>query len=129
MMKTATTVFKQRGGKLQGKYLEHLFWAYFNNKMTILLMMIEHPEIARSVLSAEKQKAFLHDLYHHFLGCGAPKKYHRAFQQLNAFLDRYPNVNYKEIYRAIKMVSLIYEAFGRKLDSRIEAIRIEKEKE
>lgn len=113
--------------ELTGKTLEALFWAYFNNKMTVLLMMIEHPELAKSTISAEKQKMFLHDLYHHFLDCHAPTKYHHAFKWLNRYLGRYPEVHYSEVYRAIKMVSLIYEAFGKKLDSRIEAMRIEKE--
>ncbi len=114
---------------LGGKELENLFWAYFNNKMMILLMMVEHPEIAKGSLSVEKQKAFLNDLYHHFLSESVPTKYHHAFRWLETFLDHYPNINYKEIYKAIQMIGLIYQAFGKKLDPRLEAVRIERETE
>ena len=107
--------------------LEDLFWAYFNNKMTVLLMVIEHPAIASSVLKPEKQKIFLQDIYHHFLSSRADRKYHRAFRWLNCFFDRYPDIGCKQIYRAIRMVGLIYEAFGRKLNPRLEAIRLERE--
>lgn len=109
------------------KNLEPLFWAYFNNKMMILLMMIEHPVIAKSVLSVEKQKAFLSDLYHHFLPPHTPSKYHHAFKWLGLFLDRYPDVGPRRIHQAIEMVGRIYEAFGLKLDKRLEAVRIERE--
>src|SRR3990167_1891124 len=99
MSKTALCF--EENGKLGGKKLEDLFWAYFNNKMTVLLMMIEHPEITRSVLSVEKQRAFLKDMYHHFLPTGADPKYHRAFRGLDAFLARYPDIKCQDIYEAI----------------------------
>ncbi len=107
--------------------LENMFWAYFSNKMMMLLMMIEHPEIGRKVASVERIKGFLHDLYHHFLPQGAASKYHRAFKWLDLFLNRYPNAGEKRIYRGIQMVGLVYEAFGMKMNPRIEARRIERE--
>ena len=109
------------------KDLSSLFRAYFQNKMMILLLMIEHPVISRSALAVEKQKMFLHDLYHHFLPLGTPPKYHRVFRWLNLFLDRYPDVSPRRTYRAIEMVGLVYEAFGMKLHERMEAVRIERE--
>ena len=121
------TLAAKKNGKLRGKELEHLFWAYFNNKMTVLLMMIEHPEITRSILSVEKQKAFLNDLYHHFLRSNAGPKYHLAFKWLGRYLDQYPKAGYPEIYKAIQMVGLIYEAFGLALPARLEARRLERE--
>ena len=113
--------------KLSGKKLENLFWAYFNNKMTILLMMIEHPEIAKSALSCERQKLFLHDLWHHFLSSRAKMKYHHAFRWLERFFECYPDITFRHTYKAIKMIELIYEAFGHCLSPRLEAIRLEKE--
>jgi len=108
--------------------LEPLFWAYFNNKMMILLMMIENPILTKSALSVEKQKIFLHDLYHHFLPSKMERKYHRAFQWLHLFLDRYPDVTSRLIQRAIRMIAIIYEGFGLKLEKNIESMRIEKER-
>lgn len=104
--------------------LEHLFWAYFNNKMMILLMMIENPLLTKSVLSVEKQKLFLHDLYHHFLPSKTERKYHRAFKWLRLFLERYPDVPFRLTQRAIRMIAIIYEGFGLKLEKRVESMRM-----
>lgn len=112
---------------LAGGRLEELFRAYFNNRMMILLMMIEHPEISREVLSVDRQKFFLNDLYHHFLPSHCPSRYRRAFEWLFGFLDRYPDITPRMIYRAIHMVSLVYEVFGLELPKRVEAVRLERE--
>ena len=108
--------------------IEMLFHAYFNNKMMILLMMIEHPMIARDVLSIERQKLFLHDLYHHFLPSHMPVKYHHAFRWLGLFFEKFPDVGPSKIARATEMVALIYEAFDMKLEPRLVATRIAREK-
>lgn len=109
------------------KDLEPAFWSYFHNKMMMLLMMIEHPLIARSVLSVERQRIFLEDLYHHFVPLDVHSKYHHAFRWLSHFLACYPDVGPRRIYRAMEMVGLIYEAFGLRLDKRLEAVRLERE--
>lgn len=110
----------------QGKLAE-LFQAWFNNRMMILLMMIEHPEISRDVLSVERQGFFLHDLYHHFLPPHCEAKYRRAFEWLFKFLDIFPSVTPRKIYQAIQKVRLIYEIFGFAPPQRMEASRLERE--
>lgn len=112
---------------MAGGKLNELFLGYFNNRMTVLLMMIEHPEIARAMNNVARQRFFLEDLYHHFLPPHTRPKYFRAFEWLFLFLKRYPFVGPRKIYRALQMVGLIYEAFGLELPSRIEAVRLEKE--
>ena len=114
-------------GLLAGGKLNELFLGYFNNRMTVLLMMIEHPGIGRNLTTVARQRFFLEDLYHHFLPPHAESKYYRAFEWLFLFLKRYPNVTPWQIYRALEMVELVYEAFGLELPPRIEAIRLEKE--
>ncbi|GEM_PF-1947399 len=110
---------------LAGGKLKELFQAYFNNRMMVLLMMIEHPGINRQPQSIERQRFFLEDLYHHFLPPHCEAKYRRAFEWLFGFLKRYPDVKPHRIYRGIQMVGLIYEAFGLELPKRIEAVRLE----
>lgn len=112
---------------LAGGKLKELFLAYFNNRMMILLMMIEHPETSRKAISIERAKFFLEDLYHHFLPPKCESKYRRAFEWLFRFLEIFPQVTPERIYRAIQMVGLIYEAFGLELPQRFEALRLEKE--
>lgn len=118
---------KREDGKLAGGGLEELFRAYFNNRMSILLMMIEHPEISRHVLSVERQRFFLSDLYHHFLPPRCDLKYRHAFEWLFRFLEAYPDVAPRRIYRAIGMVGWVYEAFGLELPNRLEAARLNRE--
>ena len=112
---------------LAGGKMNELFLGYFNNRMTVLLIMIEHPAIARNLTSVARQRFFLEDLYHHFLPPGTQPKYHRAFEWLFLFLKRYPNVTPAQIYRALEMVRLVYEMFGLELPPRMEAVRLEKE--
>jgi hypothetical protein len=112
---------------LAGGLLEELFVAYFNNRMTVLLMMIEHPELKRRTLSVEHARFFLHDLYHHFLPPGCPAQYGHAFEWLLRFLDVYPDVTPHRIYEAIGRVGLVYECFGLELPKRVEAVRLERE--
>lgn len=112
---------------LAGGKLKELFLAYFNNRMMILLMMIEHPETSRKAISIERAKFFLEDLYHHFLPPHCETKYRRAFEWLFCFLEVFPQVTPQRIYRAIRMVGLVYEAFGLELPKRLEAIRLERE--
>lgn len=117
----------RRKGLLAGGKLNELFLAYFNNRMMVLLMMIEHPQISRGVLSVERQRFFLDDLYHHFLPPQCEAKYRRAFEWLFGFLKIYPHISPRHIYQAIQMVGLIYEVFGLELPKRIEAVRLERE--
>lgn len=112
---------------LAGGKLDELFRAYFNNRMMVLLMMIENPEISRQVLSVERQKFFLNDLYHHFLPSYCPSKYRRAFEWLFRFLDIFPDITPRRIYQAIQKVELVYEVFGLKLERRAESVRLERE--
>ena len=112
---------------LAGGNLNELFLGYFNNRMTVLLMMIEHPGIRRNITTVARQRFFLEDLYHHFLPPHCELRYYHAFEWLFLFLKRYPKVAPQEIYRALQMVRLIYEVFGLELPPRIEAIRLERE--
>lgn len=112
---------------IAGGEIKELFLAYFNNRMTVLLMMIEHPEISRDVLSVQRQKYFLDDLYHHFLPSQCPTRYRRAFEWLFRFLDTFPDIPPRRIYTAIRMIGLVYEVFGLELEERIEAVRLERE--
>lgn len=119
--------FEPQTGKrpLAGGKLKELFQAYFNNRMMVLLMMIEHPGLSRQALSIDRQRFFLEDLYHHFLPPHCETKCRRAFEWLFRFLKIYPKVGPNRIYKGIQMVGLIYEAFGLELPKRIEAVRLE----
>lgn len=92
--------------------LENLFKAYFNNKMMILLMIIENPSFAKCQYAIEKQKYFLDDIYRHFFDGALCRHYHWAFRWLFAFLDIYPNWSPDKRVRAVEMISHIYTSLG-----------------
>ena len=96
--------------------LESFFYAYLRNKIMIFLLMVRDPSVAAGHLSVEKQKAFFHDLYHHFLPQNVPMKYHHAFKWIGLFLDRYPDLGPVRIDRAMDMAGLVCEVFGENLN-------------
>jgi len=109
---------KIAGKALDGGKLEQHFLAYLNNRMSVLLMMIEHPGIRREAQSILRQRYFLEDLYHHFLPSECPLRYRRAFEWLFRFLKVFPDVSPRGIGTAQYMVGLVYEAFGMELSLR-----------
>ena len=106
--------------------LEQLADGIFAIVMTLLVFEIKlppeltslstDPEIAKSFSSIEKEKISLQDIHHHFLPFGAPSKYHHAFKWLSLLLDRYPHFESSHVHKAVRMIKLIYEAFGYHLD-------------
>ena len=114
-------------GLLAGGKLEDYFRAYLNNRMMVLLMMVEHPVVGRGALAVERQRFFLNDLYHHFLPPHCEPKYRRAFEWLFRFLNIYPDAPPRRIYQAIRMIGLVYEVLGLEPPKRLEAERLERE--
>jgi len=105
--------------------LNEQFRGYLNNKMTLLLLIIEHPRIARRIVSKEKCKWFLRDLYHHFISQEQAVKVRRRFLWLELFLDREHNASSRRTLKAVKMVAFIYEVLGMRLHSRLEPAQVE----
>ncbi len=92
--------------------LEALFKAYFNNKMTVFLMMIENPALVKNPSVIEKQKIFLTDIYRHFLSGAFCRRYGRAFRWLLVFLEIYPHWTQNRRRAAVRMAGRIYESLG-----------------
>lgn len=96
-----------------------LFVAYFNNKMTIILFMLQRRMPGTGALAALKAQIFLEDLYHHMLRAEYQECYGRVFQWLGIFFMRYPNVKPVQKRKAIEYLGLVYQMFGLKLDLNI----------
>lgn len=88
-----------------------LFRAWFNNRMTVLLILIHHIQ-QRDPRMILKIDFFLTDIEHHFVDSHAGKPYRYAFSYLHRYLKVYPAVTYKGSHKAVEMVRRIYEALG-----------------
>jgi hypothetical protein len=96
-----------------------LFVAYFNNKMTIILLMLQRRMPGTGALAALKAQIFLDDLYHHMLRSEYQQHYGRVFQWLGIFFMRFPNVKPVQKRKAIAYLGLVFRMFGLKLDPNI----------
>ena len=103
---------------LQDRYLVEeqqmlgkLFEGYFNNKMAVLVFLIQaqrhHPD--SKVISS--MCFFLDDLYHHMLADSEKKRCRRWFFWLKIFLRQLPNVRVDQRERAVRFISDLYDVF------------------
>lgn len=96
------------------KRFKEFFSGWFNNRMAIILMAIQHlkRKDAQAILRIE---FFLEDVEHHFTDSHAPKWVRNAFRYLKSYFKVYPEVTLWQSYRAVEMIARIYESLGLKL--------------
>lgn len=87
------------------------FHGWFNNRMCLLLMMIENVK-PRDLRSIFKLEFFLDDIEHHFVPTHSPRYVWGAFRYLKRFLRLYPRIKTRHLVVALKMTARIYEAVG-----------------
>ena len=90
----------------------NMFKAYFNNKMTIFLLLVQKKKLEPDILTALKAEIFFDDLFHHMLKSEYQNKYHRVFQWLKLFFRRFPYVKPVQKRKALEYINLIYRLFG-----------------
>jgi len=99
--------------------LGKLFVGYFNNKMAVLVFLIQaqrhHPD--SKVISG--MCFFLDDLFHHMLADSKQKRYRRLFFWLKRFLGKLPNVRVDQRERAVRFIQDLYDVFGLHLNSNL----------
>ncbi len=91
-----------------------LLKGWFNNKMTIVLIMSQYPHLRRKGTRTDNQLTFLDDLEHHYLRGGVDgKPYFGAIKWLKAFFRVYPvRITSERRGKALEMVKTIYSSFG-----------------
>lgn len=97
-----------------------LFKGYFNNKMTLLIFMIQSARFGSDPKLAQPACGFLNDLYHHMLEPGLQKKYHLVFLWLKKFILKLPHVTRGQQNKALGFIHTLYDIFGIPLKSNIE---------
>lgn len=90
----------------------NIFKAYFNNKMTVILFLLQKKRHEQELLTTLRAEIFFDDLFHHMLKSEYQKKYQRVFQWLKLFFRRFPFVKPVQKRKAIEYISLAYRLVG-----------------
>ncbi len=96
-----------------------LFKAYFNNKMTVILCLLQKRKPEPDSLASMRSVIFFDDLYHHMLRSEYQVEYARVFQWLRLFFKRFPYVSPIQKRKAIEYTKIVYQLFGMKLNINI----------
>ena len=114
---TAIRSLQDRYLVAEEQLLGRLFVCYFNNKMAVLVFLIQiqshKPE--KSVIRG--MNYFFDDLYHHLLEGSKQRRYRRMFLWLKRFLGKLPNVRLDQRRSAVYFVQELYDVFGVHLNS------------
>lgn len=97
---------------LEEQLLGQLFKGYFNNKMTVLVFLIQAKQHKPEVRVKNGACCFLDDLYRHMLADTKQKRYRRVFLWLKKFVQKLPNVKASQRSRALYFVRALYDIFG-----------------
>ncbi len=93
------------------RLLGQLFKGYFNNKMTVLIFLIQVKQHKPEARVVNGVCCFLDDLYHHMLMDSKQKQYRRVFFWLKRFVQKLPNVKASQRGSALDFVQDLYDVF------------------
>lgn len=111
--RTSIGLVKNPGLQIDSK-IKDLFQGWFNNRMMVILMAIQHIRAMDPKMKIGVE-LFLHDVEHHFTSPHGPEAVRHAFRYLKDYFSLYPVVEVAESEKAIEMVGRIYEALGMEL--------------
>ena len=97
--------------RLEQDTLNQHFKCYLNNKMMVLMTLIEHPELHEASQLAQRERISIQDIYHHFLPKKTDLHHKHAFRWFEILLEHYPDVSVEHLKKGHKMLDLIEEVF------------------
>ena len=109
---TAIRGLRERHLALEEQLLGQLFKGFFNNKMTVLVFLIQAKQHKPEAGVIDGVCCFLDDLYHHMLADSKQKRYRRIFFWLKRFVRKLPNVKTSQRNSAIDFVQDLYGVYG-----------------
>ena len=109
---TAIRGLRERHLALEEQLLGQLFKGFFNNKMTVLVFLIQAKQHKPEAGVKSGVCCFLDDLYRHMLKDSKQMQYRRVFIWLKKFVQKLPNVKASQRDRAVDFVKALYEVFG-----------------
>jgi hypothetical protein len=108
--------------------LGKLFVGYFNNKMAVLVFLMQVQKHKPDAKVVSSLCLFLDDLFHHMLEGPKQGRYRRVFLWLKRFLTRLPNVRADQRRLASRFVQDLYDVFGVHLNLNLRGDENEKTK-
>ena len=109
---TAIHGLRERHLAFEEQLLGQLFKGYFNNKMTVLVFLIQAKQHKPEAGVVNGVCCFLDDLYHHMLADSKQKQYRRVFIWLKKFVQKLPSVKTSQRSTAVNFVKALYDVFG-----------------
>jgi len=100
---------------LTNELARDVFKAYFNNKMTVILLLLQKRKVEPDSYGALKAVLFFDDLYHHMLPSAYQRDYAKAFLWLKLFFRRFPYVKTAQRRKALAYMKIVYQLFGMEL--------------
>ncbi len=94
------------------------FAAYFNNKMTLLLFLVQAQKVKPNPALVTTVQSFLDEMFCR-LGERPRHRYRRMFQWLARFFRKLPDVTVYQRDRAKDFIRAVYDAFGLYLKNEI----------
>lgn len=110
--RTAIRDLRERHLLTEEQMLGQLFKGYFNNKMTVLIFLIQVKQHKPEAKVINGVCCFLDDLYLHMLADSKQKRYRRVFIWLKKFVRKIPNVKISQRGSALNFVQDLFEVFG-----------------
>jgi hypothetical protein len=116
---TAIPALRERNFVMDEREISQLFQSYFNNKMTLLLFLIQAKSAKENPKLVESSSRFIDDIYHHMLSVATQKEQRLVFKWLKIFFRRLPDVSVVQRSKAKNFILYIYDAMGLSLKSSI----------
>ena len=116
---TAIQDLQERNFVMDERKISQLFTGYFNNKMTLLLFLIQAKKVKPNPVLVGTVHSFLDDMFRHMFEGSLQKRYRRIFKWLKLFFEKLPDVSVYQRDKAKDYVRAIYDAFGLHLKSDI----------
>ncbi len=115
--RTAIRDIQERNFIVDEHKISQLFIGYFNNKMTLLIFLIQARSVRPNPELIETIVRFLDDLFRHMLEVRLQKRYRLPLKWLKLFFRKLPDVSIYQRDRARYFIRAIYDAFGLHLKS------------
>lgn len=104
-----------RIAELNDQSARDIFKAYFNNKMTVILLLLQKRRVEPDSYSSLRAVLFFDDLYHHMLSSTHQRDYGKAFKWLCLFFKRFPYVKASQRKKVLAYMKIVYQLFGMEL--------------
>lgn len=101
--------------ELNDQSARDIFKAYFNNKMTVILLLLQKRRVEPDSYGSLRAVLFFDDLYHHMLSSAHQRDYRNAFKWLRLFFKRFPYVKMLQRKKALAYMKIVYQLFGMEL--------------